>query len=67
LKAEGDWEVLQNILVLNLIMLKGVARTGYENILYLDVLDVICMGNQEKSGKGDTVMATSTRLSRKSC
>jgi aconitase B len=28
LKAEGDWEVLQNILVLNLmIMLKGVKHT----------------------------------------
>jgi aconitate hydratase 2/2-methylisocitrate dehydratase len=41
---------------------KGVARTGYENILYLERPGCnLCMGNQEKTEKGDTVMA-STRL-----
>jgi aconitate hydratase 2/2-methylisocitrate dehydratase len=59
--AEGDWEVLQNILVLNLmIMPKGVARTGYENILYLERPGCnLCMGN-EKQLRRFTVMATST-------
>jgi aconitate hydratase 2/2-methylisocitrate dehydratase len=53
LKAEGDWEVLQNTLDSNLmIMLKGVARTGYENILYLERPGCnLCMGNQEKSSQ----------------
>jgi aconitate hydratase 2/2-methylisocitrate dehydratase len=37
LKAEGDWEVLQKYSGSNLmIMLQSVARTGYENILYLE-------------------------------
>jgi aconitase B len=51
-----------------MIMLKGVARTGYENILYLERPGCnLCMGNQEKAAKGDTVMATSRVFSRKSC
>ncbi|MEO0652732.1 MAG: aconitase family protein, partial [Planctomycetota bacterium] len=42
---------------------KNVARTGYENILYLERPGCnLCMGNQEKAERGDTVMATSTRL-----
>ena len=39
------------------------ARTEYENILYLERTGCnLCMGNQEKAAKGDTVLATSTRL-----
>ena len=35
----------------------------YENILYLERPGCnLCMGNQEKAAKGDTVLATSTRL-----
>jgi aconitate hydratase 2/2-methylisocitrate dehydratase len=46
-----------------MIMLKGVAHWIYENILYLERPGCnLCMGNQEKAAKGDTVMATSTRL-----
>jgi aconitate hydratase 2/2-methylisocitrate dehydratase len=42
---------------------KSVARTEYENIMYLERPGCnLCMGNQEKAAKGDTVMATSTRL-----
>ncbi|MCG9791201.1 bifunctional aconitate hydratase 2/2-methylisocitrate dehydratase [Flavobacterium algicola] len=65
LKAEGDWEVLQKYsgFEFNDDAPKGVARTGYENILYLERPGCnLCMGNQEKAEKGDTVMATSTRL-----
>ncbi len=40
-----------------------MARTEYDNILYLERPGCnLCMGNQEKAEKGDTVMATSTRL-----
>ena len=42
---------------------KSKARTEYENILYLERPGCnLCMGNQEKAAKGDTVLATSTRL-----
>jgi aconitate hydratase 2/2-methylisocitrate dehydratase len=65
LKAEGDWEVLQKYsgFEFNDNAPKGEARTKYENMLYLERPGCnLCMGNQEKAEKGDTVMATSTRL-----
>ncbi len=65
LKAEGDWEFLQKYsgFEFNDLMPKSAARTEYENILYLERPGCnLCMGNQEKAAKGDTVMATSTRL-----
>ena len=65
LKAEGDWEVLQRYsgFEFNDDAPKGAARTEYENMLYLERPGCnLCMGNQEKASKGDTVMATSTRL-----
>jgi len=65
LKAEGDWEVLQKYsgFEFNDNAPKGAARTEYENMLYLERPGCnLCMGNQEKAAKGDTVMATSTRL-----
>lgn len=65
LKAEGDWEVLQKYSGFEFDdnAPKGDARTEYENMLYLERPGCnLCMGNQEKAAKGDTVMATSTRL-----
>lgn len=65
LKAEGDWEILQRYSGFEFDDLapKGTARTEYENILYLERPGCnLCMGNQEKAEKGDTVLATSTRL-----
>jgi aconitate hydratase 2/2-methylisocitrate dehydratase len=65
LKAEGDWEVLQKYSGFEFDdnAPKSSARTEYENILYLERPGCnLCMGNQEKAEKGDTVMATSTRL-----
>ncbi|XXK30890.1 bifunctional aconitate hydratase 2/2-methylisocitrate dehydratase [Rhodobacteraceae bacterium nBUS_24] len=65
LKAEGDWEVLQKYSGFEFddLMPKVNARTEYENILYLERPGCnLCMGNQEKAAKGDTVLATSTRL-----
>jgi aconitate hydratase 2/2-methylisocitrate dehydratase len=65
LKAEGDWEMLQKYsgFEFNDLMPKQTARTEYENIMYLERPGCnLCMGNQEKAAKGDTVMATSTRL-----
>jgi aconitate hydratase 2/2-methylisocitrate dehydratase len=65
LKAEGDWEVLQKYSGFEFDdnAPKGEARTKYENMLYLERPGCnLCMGNQEKAEKGDTVMATSTRL-----
>ncbi len=65
LKAEGDWEFLQKYsgFEFNDALPKSVARTEYENIMYLERPGCnLCMGNQEKAAKGDTVMATSTRL-----
>lgn len=65
LKAEGDWEVLQKYSGFEFDdnAPKAAARTSYENMLYLERPGCnLCMGNQEKAEKGDTVMATSTRL-----
>lgn len=65
LKAEGDWEVLQKYSGFEFsdINPKDSARKEYENIMYLERPGCnLCMGNQEKAEKGDTVMATSTRL-----
>jgi len=65
LKAEGDWEVLQKYsgFEFNDLKPKTSAREKYENTLYLERPGCnLCMGNQEKAAKGDTVMATSTRL-----
>ena len=65
LKAEGDWEILQKYSGFEFddFMPKNTARTEYENILYLERPGCnLCMGNQEKAAKGDTVLATSTRL-----
>jgi aconitate hydratase 2 / 2-methylisocitrate dehydratase len=65
LKKEGDWEVLQKYsgFVFDDNSPKSSARTTYENIMYLERPGCnLCMGNQEKAAKGDTVMATSTRL-----
>ncbi|KRP36890.1 MAG: aconitate hydratase [Opitutaceae bacterium BACL24 MAG-120322-bin51] len=65
LKAEGDWEILQKYSGFEFDddAPKGAARTEYENMMYLERPGCnLCMGNQEKAAKGDTVMATSTRL-----
>ncbi|MBB95450.1 MAG: bifunctional aconitate hydratase 2/2-methylisocitrate dehydratase [Rhodobacteraceae bacterium] len=65
LKEEGDWEVLQKYSGFEFddFAPKKSARTEYENILYLERPGCnLCMGNQEKAAKGDTVLATSTRL-----
>jgi aconitate hydratase 2/2-methylisocitrate dehydratase len=65
LKEEGDWEILQKYSGFEFddAAPKGVARTEYDNILYLERPGCnLCMGNQEKAEKGDSVMATSTRL-----
>ncbi len=65
LKAEGDWAVLEKYsgFVFDDSAPKGLARTKYENMLYLERPGCnLCMGNQEKAEPGDTVMATSTRL-----
>lgn len=65
LKAEGDWEMLQKYSGFEFsdLLPKSTARTEYENIMYLERPGCnLCMGNQEKAEKGDTVMATSTRL-----
>lgn len=65
LKAEGDWETLQQYsgFVFDDTNPKNTARTKYDNVLYLERPGCnLCMGNQEKAEKGDTVMATSTRL-----
>ena len=65
LKSEGDWNVLQKYsgFEFNDNDPKNTARTQYENMMYLERPGCnLCMGNQEKAAKGDTVMATSTRL-----
>jgi aconitate hydratase 2/2-methylisocitrate dehydratase len=65
LKEEGDWDVLQKYsgFEFNDDAPKSTARTEYENMMYLERPGCnLCMGNQEKAEKGDTVMATSTRL-----
>ncbi|MDV4145541.1 bifunctional aconitate hydratase 2/2-methylisocitrate dehydratase [Shimia sp. FJ5] len=65
LKEEGDWEILERYSGFEFddLFPKSQARTEYENILYLERPGCnLCMGNQEKAAKGDTVLATSTRL-----
>jgi aconitate hydratase 2/2-methylisocitrate dehydratase len=65
LKEEGDWDMLQKYsgFEFNDNDPKNTARTEYENMMYLERPGCnLCMGNQEKAEKGDTVMATSTRL-----
>ncbi len=65
LKEEGDWELLQKYSGFEFDDAdpKDAARTEYENIMYLERPGCnLCMGNQEKAEKGDTVLATSTRL-----
>ena len=65
LKEEGDWEVLKKYSGFEFDdnAPKGLARTKYENMLYLERPGCnLCMGNQEKAEPGDTVIATSTRL-----
>ncbi|MEO1048710.1 MAG: bifunctional aconitate hydratase 2/2-methylisocitrate dehydratase [Pseudomonadota bacterium] len=65
LKEEGDWELLSKYAGFEFDddAPKNTARTEYENMLYLERPGCnLCMGNQEKAAKGDTVMATSTRL-----
>jgi aconitate hydratase 2/2-methylisocitrate dehydratase len=65
LKNEGDWDVLQKYSGFEFDdnAPKSAARTEYDNILYLERPGCnLCMGNQEKAEKGDTVLATSTRL-----
>ena len=65
LKEDGDWDVLQKYsgFEFNDEKPKNSARINYENILYLERPGCnLCMGNQEKAAKGDTVLATSTRL-----
>ena len=65
LKDEGDWDILQKYSGFEFddTNPKSSARTEYENMMYLERPGCnLCMGNQEKAAKGDTVMATSTRL-----
>jgi aconitate hydratase 2/2-methylisocitrate dehydratase len=65
LKEEGDWDLLQKYSGFEFDdnAPKNTARTEYENMMYLERPGCnLCMGNQEKAAKGDTVMATSTRL-----
>lgn len=65
LKAEGEWSTLQKYSGFEFDdkAPKNHARTEYENIMYLERPGCnLCMGNQEKAAKGDTVLATSTRL-----
>ncbi len=65
LKDEGDWDILQKYsgFEFNDNDPKNSARLEYDNMMYLERPGCnLCMGNQEKAEKGDTVMATSTRL-----
>lgn len=65
LKAEGDWEFLEKYSGFEFDdnSPKGEARVEYKNMMYLERPGCnLCMGNQEKAEKGDTVLATSTRL-----
>ena len=65
LKETGEWEILQKYSGFEFddANPKNEARKNYENIMYLERPGCnLCMGNQEKAEKGDTVMATSTRL-----
>ena len=65
LKEEGEWSILQKYsgFEFNDAAPKNKARTEYKNMMYLERPGCnLCMGNQEKAAKGDTVIATSTRL-----
>ena len=65
LKEEGDWNILQKYSGFEFDdqAPKNFARTEYKKMMYLERPGCsLCMGNQEKAEKGDTVMATSTRL-----
>ena len=65
LKEEGDWAILQKYAGFEFDdnAPKSAARVSYQNMMYLERPGCnLCMGNQEKAAKGDTVMATSTRL-----
>ncbi len=65
LKSEGDWSILQKYAGFEFDddNPKNTARVKYNNTLYLERPGCnLCMGNQEKAERGDTVMATSTRL-----
>ncbi len=65
LKEEGDWQILQKYSGFEFDDSdpKNKARTKYDNLLYLERPGCnLCMGNQEKAEKGDSVMSTSTRL-----
>ena len=65
LKEAGDWAVLQRYSGFEFddSAPKTEARLEYENKMYLERPGCnLCMGNQEKAAKGDTVLATSTRL-----
>ena len=65
LKNEGDWKILQKYSGFEFDdnKPKNTARIEYKNMMYLERPGCnLCMGNQEKAEKGDTVMATSTRL-----
>jgi aconitate hydratase 2/2-methylisocitrate dehydratase len=65
LKESGEWEILRKYSGFEFddANPKNEARKNYENIMYLERPGCnLCMGNQEKAEKGDTVMATSTRL-----
>ena len=65
LKEAGDWAVLQRYSGFEFddAAPKTEARLEYENKMYLERPGCnLCMGNQEKAAKGDTVLATSTRL-----
>ena len=65
LKEEGDWDILQKYAGFEFddAVPKLTARTEYDNTMYLERPGCnLCMGNQEKAVKGDTVLATSTRL-----
>ena len=58
LKDEGDWSILQKYSGFEFDDKnpKKSARLEYENILYLERPGCnLCMGNQEKAAKGDTV------------
>ena len=70
LKEEGEWEILQKYSGFEFDDLspKNNARTEYENILYLERPGCnLCMGNQEKAEKGDTVMSTSQDYLKEGC
>jgi len=65
LKKEGDWNILQKHSGFEFddMLPKNKPREKYQNLMYLERPGCnLCMGNQEKAEKGDTVLSTSTRL-----